>query len=138
MESEEIIILDFQHFYMFGPDEHKCLIELIKSIFGEKLCPLPWDITTVTLAWMLGQGYRVIAIYRNDIASEDSKFWPGMRWQTPWPQTTSEKEMIHFLDATLAHRPKHAGFVSQCVLTPDIKVYAFIVSLSPLFTLFSN
>lgn len=130
VESEEIVILDFQHFYMFSPHDHRCLIELIKSIFGEKLCPLPWDIRNVTLLWMLHQGYQVIVIYRNLIVSEDNRFWPAMRWHTPWPETTSEKTLIQFLNATLARRPRNAGFVSQCVLTPDVKVFVSLYLLS--------
>lgn len=126
-EIEEIIILDFQHFYNFSTNDHERLIALTKSIFGDSICPLPWHINSVRLSWMLDQGFRVIIIYRNNLALGDSMFWPAMRWLTPWPQTTSAQEMIEFLNTTLVRRPRHAGFVSQCLLTPDVKVsWSFI------------
>uniref|UniRef100_A0A1B6J506 Phosphatidylinositol-specific phospholipase C X domain-containing protein n=1 Tax=Homalodisca liturata TaxID=320908 RepID=A0A1B6J506_9HEMI len=118
---DEVVILDCQHFYDFGPEDHGTLKEMLKAIFSNKLCPLPWDITTVTLSWMVGRGYRVIIIYRHKSSEEDDRFWPGVRWPTPWPQTTSIETMLHFLSKTLSHRAKNAGFVTQCVLTPDVK-----------------
>ncbi|KAG8297734.1 PI-PLC X domain-containing protein 2 [Homalodisca vitripennis] len=118
---DEVVILDCQHFYDFDPEDHATLKEMLKAIFGNKLCPLPWDITTVTLSWMVGRGYRVIIIYRHKSSEEDDRFWPGVRWPTPWPQTTSIETMLHFLSKTLSHRAKNAGFVTQCVLTPDVK-----------------
>uniref|UniRef100_A0A1B6LKK9 Phosphatidylinositol-specific phospholipase C X domain-containing protein n=1 Tax=Graphocephala atropunctata TaxID=36148 RepID=A0A1B6LKK9_9HEMI len=118
---EEVIILDCQHFYNFSPEDHRALKEMLKEIFGSKLCPLPWDINTVTLSWMMDRGYQVIVIYRHNSSEEDDRFWPGVRWPTPWPQTTSIETLLHFLSKTLSHRPKNAGFVTQCVLTPDVK-----------------
>lgn len=120
--AEEVVILDFQHFYGFLKETHDALMELIKSTFGKKLCPLTWDINTVTLSWMLDHGYRVIVIYRSSSSEKDNQFWPSVRWPTPWPQTTSAEAMLNFLDRTMAHRPKNAGLVTQCVLTPDVKV----------------
>ncbi|XP_054268613.1 PI-PLC X domain-containing protein 2-like isoform X1 [Macrosteles quadrilineatus] len=118
---EEIIILDFQHFYNFSDETHELLISMIKNTFGGKLCPLPWDIMTVTLTWMLDHGYRVIAIYRDGLVEKHAELWPGVRWPTPWPQTTNSDALLKFLNKTMAHRPKNAGFVTQCLLTPDTK-----------------
>lgn len=119
---EEIVILDFQHFYNFNEDTHETLIALIKYTFGDKLCPLPWDITTVTLSWMLDREHRVIAIYRDRSVEKRAELWPGVRWPTPWPQTTNVDTLLQFLTKTMNHRPKNAGFVTQCLLTPDVKV----------------
>lgn len=44
-----------------------------------------------------------------------------MCWPTPWPQTTSYKRLIEFLECGLKQRKKDAGYVTQCLFTPDIK-----------------
>ncbi|RZF43299.1 hypothetical protein LSTR_LSTR001560 [Laodelphax striatellus] len=117
--KEEIVILDFQHFYGFTADDHLRLMNLVEIIFCEKLCPLPWDINTVTLSWMRDKSYQVIAIYRNISAEQRTSFWPSLRYPTPWPHTTSVEELIPFLQSCLSKRYQNKGLVTQCVLTPD-------------------
>jgi len=60
----------------------------------------------------------VIIIYRH---SQDDIFWPSSYWPTPWPQTTSYKKLIEFLECGLKKRKQNAGYVTQCLFTPDVK-----------------
>lgn len=61
----------------------------------------------------------MIIIYRHSI--QDNIFWPSLRWPTPWPQTTSYKKLITFLECGLKHRKQSTGYVTQCLFTPDVK-----------------
>ncbi|XP_039280469.1 PI-PLC X domain-containing protein 2 isoform X4 [Nilaparvata lugens] len=117
--EQEIVILDFQHFYGFTQDDHLRFMNLVEVIFCEKLCPLPWDINTVTLSWMRDKSYQVIVIYRNISAESRTSFWPSLRYPTPWPETTSVEQLIPFLQSCLSKRYQNKGLVTQCVLTPD-------------------
>lgn len=63
--------------------------------------------------------FQVIIIYRYNI--QDNKFWPSSSWPTPWPQTTSYKKLIKFLKCGLQNRKHNAGYVTQCLFTPDVK-----------------
>lgn len=119
----EIIILDFQHFYSFTKENHSYLMTVIGSYFGSRMCPTSHTLTHVTLQWMKEKGCQVIVIYRNSAAAGVPVYWPSNRWPTPWPETTSIKTMIAFLEEKMAIRPVDTGFVTQCVLTPDRKFF---------------
>lgn len=64
----------------------------------------------------------MIIIYRH--ATQDNLFWPSSYWPTPWPETTSFKKLIQFLENGLKERKQNAGYVTQCLFTPDDK-YVF-------------
>lgn len=119
----EIIVLDLQHFYSFTKESHTYLMTIIDSHFGNRMCPVSRTLTHVTLRWMREKGYQVIVIYRDDAAAGVPVYWPRDRWPTPWPETTSISIMIAFLEEKIAFRPLDAGFVTQCVLTPDVKFF---------------
>ncbi|KAL1122206.1 hypothetical protein AAG570_003611, partial [Ranatra chinensis] len=116
--DNEIAILDFQHFYALGPQEHMRLIGLLKDVFCPAICPLPDNIADVTLAWMKQKGYKVIIIYRDKSCLGDVCLWPSKRWPTPWPETMSPATLINFLESGTKTRPTNCGYVSQCLLTP--------------------
>jgi len=119
----EIIILDFQHFYSFTKENHSYLMTIINSYFGSRMCPTSHTLTHVTLRWMKEKGYQVIVIYRNDAAAGVPVYWPSNSWPTPWPETTVISTMIAFLEEKITFRPIDTGFVTQCVLTPDVKFF---------------
>lgn len=60
----------------------------------------------------------MIIVYRHDV--QDEIFWPSSCWPTPWPQTTSYKKLIHILECDLKQRKQNAGYVTQCLFTPDV------------------
>ncbi|CAH0388634.1 unnamed protein product [Bemisia tabaci] len=117
----EIVILDFQHIYNFKDKDHIELISFLHATFSSKICVIPSSLSSVTLRWMRSHNYQVILIYRNEIVKNLSSFWPLGCWPTPWPDTTSIKSMLNFLTKGLTNRPHGKGYVTQCVLTPDVK-----------------
>ncbi|GLG95159.1 PI-PLC X domain-containing protein 3 [Gryllus bimaculatus] len=116
---KEIVILDFQHFYSFRENDHSNMLGIIHNTFGRKLCPCFDNLYHVTLNWMFAHGYQVIVVYRSRAAAYMQTCWPSSAWPTPWPNTTDVDEMFKFLTQKLASRPPNAGYVTQCVLTPD-------------------
>lgn len=61
----------------------------------------------------------MIIIYRHNI--QERIFWPASHWPTPWPETTSYSKLITFLECGLKQRKPNAGYVTQCLFTPDVK-----------------
>lgn len=118
--SNEIIILDFQHFYSFSDEDHRRLVDTIFRIFQRKLCPLSYSFDHVTLHRLNLEKYQVIVIYRNVFAQNNLNLWLSGLWRTLWPNTVRVNELTDFLDLELQTRPTEIGFVSQCVLTPDV------------------
>lgn len=57
---QEVVILDFQHFYNFEYSHHLFLVDMLYSIFGERLCTQPEDLSHVTLHWLQEGGVQVI------------------------------------------------------------------------------
>ncbi|XP_050523988.1 PI-PLC X domain-containing protein 2 isoform X2 [Daktulosphaira vitifoliae] len=117
--TNEIIILDFQHFYNFLEADHVRLTIILKSIFQNKVCPMPNVVEKLTLEVMRKNKWQVIIIYRHEVY--DNQLWPSSFWPTPWPQTTSFKKLIKFLDYGLKTRKSNTGYVTQCLFTPDKK-----------------
>lgn len=118
--DNEIVIIDFQHFHSFSEMNHRHLVETIFRIFQTKLCPIASTFDHVTLNWLNAQKYQVIVIYRSAYAQNYSNLWPSGLWRTAWPNTVRVNDLINFLDIELKTRPREIGFVSQCLLTPDI------------------
>ncbi|XP_058794322.1 PI-PLC X domain-containing protein 3 [Phymastichus coffea] len=114
----EVIIVDFQHFYNFDEANHRSLINQIKFIFRGKMCPVYNKFDNITLQWLSLQKYQVFVVYRNAIAQYYTDLWPGGLWPTPWPETVDSTKLVNFLNNGLQKRSRDAGYVSQCLLTP--------------------
>ncbi|XP_011297543.1 PI-PLC X domain-containing protein 3 [Fopius arisanus] len=119
--QEEIVILDFQHFYSFSLSDHQSLVGIIKRTFGTAICPFSGNLSNISIDWMVRRGYQVLIVYRNEIAKVDRAVWPSGLWSTPWPNTTDPSALIDFLDSRLKTKLPNVGYVSQCLLTPDIR-----------------
>ncbi|CAL7933202.1 unnamed protein product [Xylocopa violacea] len=132
--TNEIIILDFQHFYLFAEINHRHLIEIIYQTFQTKLCPVSSTFDHITLRSLNLKNYQIIVIYRNAYAQNYSHLWPSGLWRTPWPNTVRVNELINFLNVELRSRSLQIGFISQCLLTPDV----FYVLKNPCGTLKTN
>ncbi|XP_015191315.1 PREDICTED: PI-PLC X domain-containing protein 3 isoform X2 [Polistes dominula] len=118
--TNEIIIIDFQHFYRFTEVDHGRLIAIINDIFHGKLCPTLAYFNHVSLNWLTSRKYQVIVIYRNVCAMNHSYLWPSVFWPTPWPNTVRVDQLVNFLNDKLKNRSTNIGFISQCLLTPNI------------------
>ncbi|XP_043265188.1 PI-PLC X domain-containing protein 2 isoform X2 [Colletes gigas] len=118
--SNEIVVLDFQHFYSFSETDHRHLVDTIFRIFQRSLCPIASSFDHITLRRLNLEKYQVIVIYRNAYAKNYSNLWPSGLWLTPWPNTVRVDELVDFLNKELQTRNPNIGFVSQCILTPDV------------------
>ncbi|XP_072387265.1 PI-PLC X domain-containing protein 3-like [Diabrotica undecimpunctata] len=112
---QEVVILDFQHFFGFDDSIHKRLVQDIKNTFGAKLIPYTNKMDTITLESMATEKYQIFVIYR----IQGTSFWPTETFPNPWPDTVSKQDLINSLDNNLAKRNPDIPFISQCVLTPD-------------------
>ncbi|XP_046824682.1 PI-PLC X domain-containing protein 3 [Vespa crabro] len=118
--ANEVIILDFQHFYNFSDMNHRRLIAIINDIFREKLCPTFSSFNHMSLYWLALKRYQVFVIYRNVYAMNHPNLWPSALWPTPWPNTVLVDQLVNFLNDKLQKRSPDIPLVSQCLLTPNI------------------
>lgn len=102
-------------------DDHRCFISLIIKIFGRKILPYCKSMTNITLESMTRDNYQVIIIYRADFSIVEELLWPTVCFPTPWPDTTQISQLISKLNQGLKNRNTSVGFISQCVLTPNIR-----------------
>lgn len=117
--TNEIVILDFQHFYDFTDDDHTSFIDKICRIFERKMCPISLKFVDISLQWLVEREYQVFVIYRSFHANYSIFLWPSRFWCTKWPNTVDVNKLINFLNVGLQRRSSSIAFVSQCLLTPD-------------------
>lgn len=63
---------------------------------------------------------QILIIYRNDVQKK-KEFFSSCDWPTPWPNKIKIDKLKNYLDDSLKERDPNCGYVSQCVLTPDVK-----------------
>ncbi|KAJ8687375.1 hypothetical protein QAD02_023169 [Eretmocerus hayati] len=115
----EVIVIDFQHFYAFADAHHRSLIDYVKYLFRGKLCPVYSKFDHISLQWLSSERYQVFIVYRNVAARNYNDLWPSGLWPTPWPNTVNADKLIDFLNDGLQKRSRNFGYVSQCLLTPS-------------------
>ncbi|KAM6161981.1 PI-PLC X domain-containing protein 2 [Erethizon dorsatum] len=121
---QEIIFLDFNHFYAMDEAHHKCLILRIQEAFGNKLCPA-CSVESLTLQTLWEKKCQVLIFYHCPFYKQYSFLWPGKKIPAPWANTTSVRKLILFLETTLSERAPQGSFhVSQAILTPRVKTIA--------------
>lgn len=119
----EFVIIDFQHFYDFETIHHEKLIQLFmqsfeKLIYGRDAAEA--NLSQLTLNGARALNKQMLVIYRNG-QNIPPQFYPSNDYPTPWPNSTSVRELQEYLDKRLMLRTPETGFISQCVLTPDVK-----------------
>jgi hypothetical protein len=86
---QELLILDFNHFYAVSPFHHDQLGQRLEEVFGDKLIPYTIDVATTTLNDLWQTPGRVIVLYREE--GDDGplrnrlQMWPGSRIVSAWP-----------------------------------------------------
>lgn len=121
---QEIIFLDFNHFYAMDEAHHKCLVRRIQEAFGNKLCPV-CSVESMTLRSLWEKKCQVLIFYHCPFYKQYPFLWPGKKIPAPWANTTSVQKLILFLETTLSERaPRGAFHVSQAILTPRVKTIA--------------
>ena len=119
--SKEIVLLDFNHFYMVSEKEHEQLVGKIGEIFGGKLCAF-CDPAEVTLQNLWDQGKQVLVFYHSQIVHRYPQLWPGEAIPSPWGNTVSQPTLLQFLEKNFQRgRQANQFYVAQGVLTPDTK-----------------
>ncbi|XP_055641379.1 PI-PLC X domain-containing protein 3 [Toxorhynchites rutilus septentrionalis] len=118
---KEFVVLDCQHFYLFNPTDHCMLSAELNRIFEKKIYSRNVNqLQDCTLESATANGQQILIVYRSDACVND-RFWLNQDWPTPWPNEINVKKLRQYLDESLVHRSPDTGYVSQCVLTPDIQ-----------------
>ncbi|CAH2092750.1 unnamed protein product [Euphydryas editha] len=112
----EVVVLDFQHFYGFTPEDHQRLIRFILNLFGSKLVPRQSDLNGITLNSLHRLQHQVIIVYRHQSVYSTGEFWVPQMMPSPWPQQDNINGLLNFLKHVKRH--PGMGFVHQAVLTP--------------------
>lgn len=119
---EELIILDCQHFYAFEQEDHVKLSNRFIEIFGHLIYGREdGSLENCSLNEAVSKKKQILLIYRYQGGQIPTKFWYGYHWPTPWPNKVNVSQLRNYLDDSLQNRPRGAGFVTQCVLTPSVK-----------------
>uniref|UniRef100_A0A8C5LRF7 Phosphatidylinositol specific phospholipase C X domain containing 3 n=1 Tax=Leptobrachium leishanense TaxID=445787 RepID=A0A8C5LRF7_9ANUR len=116
--SKEVVFLDFNHFYGMQKYHHENLVQMLKDIFGNKMCPAIFA-QEVSLHYLWERNYQVLVFYHSPVALEVPFLWPGQMMPAPWANTTDTEKLIQFLQSSITERRrKGTFFISQVVLTP--------------------
>ncbi|NXM39478.1 PLCX3 protein, partial [Gymnorhina tibicen] len=115
---KEVVFLDFNHFYGMQKCHHEKLVQMLKDIYGNKMCPAIFA-HEVTLQYLWEKEHQVLVFYHSPVAVEVAFLWPGQMMPAPWANTTDTEKLIQFLQASITERRKKGSFfISQVVLTP--------------------
>uniref|UniRef100_A0A8D0XIK1 Phosphatidylinositol specific phospholipase C X domain containing 3 n=1 Tax=Sus scrofa TaxID=9823 RepID=A0A8D0XIK1_PIG len=115
---KEVVFLDFNHFYGMQKYHHEKLVQMLKDIYGNKMCPAIFA-QEVSLKYLWEKDYQVLVFYHSPVALEVPFLWPGQMMPAPWANTTDPEKLIQFLQASITERRKKGSFfISQVVLTP--------------------
>uniref|UniRef100_A0A8D0G373 Phosphatidylinositol specific phospholipase C X domain containing 2 n=1 Tax=Sphenodon punctatus TaxID=8508 RepID=A0A8D0G373_SPHPU len=121
---QEVIFLDFNHFYAMDHNHHEYLISRIQEAFGSKLCTKEC-VENMTLQYLWEKEQQVLIFYHYPLFEEYPFLWAGSKMPAPWANTTNVNKLLQFLETTLGERAKHGTFhVSQAILTPRVKTIA--------------
>ena len=115
---QEVIILDFNHFYSFNATIHDELIALIVKSMGNDMAPITFT-QNVTIGKMWNQKKHVIVAYTGKAKSlknrNNIKLWPTIR--SIWPDVDKVSDAKKKLDNEVNHH-HDALWVVQGILTP--------------------
>lgn len=116
---EELVILDFQHFYAFTYQDHLNFAHILIKAFGDRIFEKAGNsLLKCTLLDTVRRRKQILIVYR-EVENLNACFWTARDWPTPWPNTLDVQKLESYLSTTLNQRPPTVGFTSQVVLTPD-------------------
>eukprot|EP01128_Nolandella_sp_AFSM9_P004268 TRINITY_DN1889_c0_g1_i1.p1 TRINITY_DN1889_c0_g1~~TRINITY_DN1889_c0_g1_i1.p1 ORF type:complete len:671 (-),score=148.61 TRINITY_DN1889_c0_g1_i1:283-2295(-) len=128
VNSKEVVILDFNHFYGLSEGDHHTLCQMITSTLGSGLiAPSEKFDSFSTLGSLLKAKLNYVIIYHHDIVLDTNEvsypFWFGNdSIHAPWINTTVPAILESQLQRNLAERqPRGKIYVSQAQLTPTGK-----------------
>lgn len=117
---KEVVLLDFNHFYLMDGNQHEILLATLESLFANKLCPV-MNCHEVTLEMLWSKGFQVLLFYNDDIARFQENVWPDRLILSPWANTCNPKDLIDFLEINYEKgRANDKFYVTQGILTPNV------------------
>jgi hypothetical protein len=116
--KQEVVLLDFNHFYNMDTANHNTLVTELQNRFGSLLAPYSLG-TNVTVNELLNGRYQLIAYYDNaEMVAQYPFLWPGSAINSPWPNVQTTEALKSALDKELPNTGD-VFFVLQGILTPD-------------------
>ena len=89
---KEVVFLDFNHFYGMQKYHHEKLVQMLKDIYGNKMCPAIFA-QEVSLKYLWEKDYQVLVFYHSPVALEVPFLWPGQMMPAPWANTTDPEKL---------------------------------------------
>lgn len=131
-QTQEIVILDFNHFAGMGIDQHRRLADMIVTKFGDKLAPRSLG-NDVTVGQIWSGNYNVLVFYRDEtngvpspqdplvveIVNSYPQFWTETSIVSPFLSTPSLVMLENFLNSLLPNT-RDTFFVLNAYLEPDV------------------
>lgn len=117
----EFIIFDCQHFYNFTHADYERFEDILRKIFANRFYTRhDGRLDELTLNRANSIKRQLLVVYRYSHVPKE--FWPSDSWPTPWPNQIKVKKLKSYLNTMISvNRSPHAGYVSQCVLTPPVR-----------------
>ncbi|KAK7495212.1 hypothetical protein BaRGS_00013622 [Batillaria attramentaria] len=119
---KEVVLLDFNHFYLergLEKELHDRLITYIKDFFGELLCPKDQaDRIHLNSLWQ-NKRRVVVFYYASCVASGHPFLWPPQSISSNWADTMSRRECLAVGETGARNRRTEQFHVCQAVLTPS-------------------
>lgn len=119
---KEILLLDFNHFYSMGDDEHAKFLDLITGILGKETMASSTDFTPNSkVADFWNAGTQALCFYHHDPMRDANTdcLWHRFSMVSPWPNKNDTEELHDRLDEFVKKRNPKKFFVLQGILTPD-------------------
>ena len=122
--TEEIVLLDFNHFYEMTNSSHDQLYNKLVSAFGDTMIPQSSCLTdTIGDFWKNQQ--NVIVFYDEaDMAAKHSDLCSENQIDSPWPNVTTADALKSALEANLKAKPNGIVYVTQGIITEDGEIIA--------------
>ncbi|BES96249.1 Phosphatidylinositol-specific phospholipase C, X domain containing [Nesidiocoris tenuis] len=118
---EEVVIVDFQHYYHFSLELVDEFLTCVVELFGRKICPVPTDADSLTLQYLQENHYQVLLINRYQCRGESvgnsNLFFRSTDFPTFWPNTDDGEKVIDVAKEVALNRIGSFGYITQLVLT---------------------
>eukprot|EP01124_Arcella_intermedia_P033626 TRINITY_DN8111_c0_g1_i2.p1 TRINITY_DN8111_c0_g1~~TRINITY_DN8111_c0_g1_i2.p1 ORF type:complete len:308 (-),score=84.66 TRINITY_DN8111_c0_g1_i2:16-939(-) len=113
---QEIIILDFNHFYNMKEEQHTQLINIIHQKLLKSMIPYTQDIP-LTFNSLWESQKTIFVMYHHASCAAFPLLWPQQCINSPWPDKTDPNDLFEYLRKC----PRTPNFfVSQAILTPRV------------------
>lgn len=116
---DEILFLDFNHFYGLSNADHQKLIGLLQQAFKGKLLPRSAGLE-VTYADLWQTDYRIIVFYHHPpCLQQHANLWGSQHIYSLWPDVLRFRSLKSFLEYTIEDTHSQRLMVRQCILSPS-------------------